>query len=113
MDAELTKSFAFSASYSSGARALGYNYTLWVTVDALDEARERELETLVERELISRLHTRDLTDQDDFLKGVEKTDAALLGAFWTRLAGPLRPYRPRRLALQRNARTVTTLTVAP
>ena len=108
-ETELTKSFAFSASHASGARAIGRNYTFWITVEALDEARELELEATVRRELIEKLHTRDLSEQVDFLKHVEKTDAALLDAFWARLSKPLAPYRPRRLALQRDARTVTTL----
>ncbi len=56
MDAELTKSFPLSASYSLDGRSIGRNFTLHVTVDALDEARERELERIVERELLSKVH---------------------------------------------------------
>ena len=111
MEAEFTKSFAFSASYSSGGRSVGRNFTLQITVEASDEARERELEMIVERELISRVHLRDLSEGVDFLKNVEKTDEALLRAFWTRLSKPLGTYHPKRLALQRDARTITTLSV--
>ena len=109
MDAELTKCFAFSASHSSGGRAVGRNYVLSITVPAMREDRESEFEAVVRRELISKLHTRDLSEHVDFLKNVEKTDAALLGAFWTQLEGPLRPYGPKRFALQRDLRTLTTL----
>jgi len=107
--AELTKAFAFSASFSAGTRAIGRNYILLVTVEALEESRERLFEECVQKELISRVHSRDLTSQVDFLKGVEMTDASLLAAFWKRLASPLADYRPKRFALQRDTKTVTTL----
>ncbi len=109
MDAELTKSFPFSASYARGTRSIGVNFILSVTVAELDEAAENDLEDLVQRDLISKIHTRDLSGDVDFLKGVEITDGSLLRAFWTKLARPLERYGPRRLALQRDSRTVTTL----
>ncbi len=109
MDAELTKSFTFSASHARGMRSIGSNYIFSVTLPVLDEAEERELEAIVQSELISQLHTRDLTEGVDFLKGVEMNDAAFLRAFWSRLSGSLARFKPRRLALQRDPRTVTTL----
>ena len=109
MDAELTKSFVFSASHRSGARSIGANYTLFLTLPALDEAAEKELDAVVQSELIEKIHTRDLSESVDFLKGVEITDAALLKAFRVRLERPLARHGLRRLALQRDARTVTTL----
>lgn len=109
MDAELTKAFAFSASYSSGGRALGRNYTLLVTVGCLKETEERELEAIVRSELIDQVHTRDLSEQVEFLRNIEIDDVALLRAFWGRLKKPLTRFGPRRLALQRDPRTVTTL----
>ena len=108
MDAELTKSFAFSASYSAGARALGRNYIFSVTVPALTEAQEPAFEETVQREILSKVHTRDLGEVD-FLRGIALNDEVLLRAFWKRLAKPLEPYRPKRLSLQRDARTVTVL----
>ena len=109
MDAELTKSFAFSASHRSGSRSIGANYLFSISLPALGETAEKELERLVQSELISKLHTRDLSDGVNFLKGVEMTDAGLLRAFWGLLSGPLAPHKPRRFALQRDSRTVTTL----
>ena len=109
MDAELTKSFAFSASYRSGARSVGANYILSVSLPALDGAAEKEFEGAVQDSLISKLHARDLSENVDFLRGAEMTDAGLLRAFWAVLAGPLAHHRVRRLALQRDARTVTIL----
>ena len=111
MDAELTKAFAFSASHRSGVRFIGANYILFLTLPALDEAAEKELDAVVQAELIAKLHTRDLSDGVDFLKGVEITDAGLLRAFRERLEKPLARHGLRRLALQRDARTVTTLHV--
>lgn len=110
MGAELTKAFAFSASYSVGTRSLGRNYMLSITVEALDEKREAEFEALVQERLISSLHTRDLS-QVDYLKGITITDAALLEAFRKRLTGPLAAYKLRRMALRRDSRTVTTLSL--
>jgi len=109
MDAELTKSFAFSASYRSGARSVGANYILFVTLPALDEFAEKEMEAVVQKELISKVHTRDLSENVDFLKGVEVSDSGLLRAFREKLEKPLAGRGLRRLALQRDARTVTTL----
>ena len=109
MDAELTKSFAFSASYSRAARSIGVNYTFSVSVPAVDEEAEKELESVVRRELISKLHTRDLSEHVDFLKGVEISDEALLRVFWALLAKPLERYGIRSLSLRRDGRTVTTL----
>ncbi len=108
MVVELTKSFAFSASFARGTRSIGVNFTLSVTVAELEESAEKDLEARVRKELISKLHTRDLSEVD-FLKGVTITDGALLRAFWARLSDPLKAYAPRRLALQRDAQTLTTL----
>ena len=108
MDAELTKSFAFSASYSSGARSLGRNYIFAVTVPVLTEAQESALEEVVQHELISKVHTHDLGEVD-FLRGVLLNDEVLLRAFWKQLARSLEPYKPKRFSLQRDARTVTVL----
>lgn len=109
MDAELTKSFVFSASYTRGKRFIGSNYILSLSLPALDETAEKELETIVQSELISKIHTRDLSEGVSFLKGAEMSDASLLRAFWARLSAPLAQYGLRRLALQRDSRTVTTL----
>lgn len=109
MDAELTKSFAFSASYARGTRSIGSNYIFSLTLPVLSEAEEKEFEATVQSELISQLHTRDLSSGVIFLKGVEMNDEALLRAFWDRLSGPLARFRLRRLALQRDPRTVTIL----
>ena len=109
LDADFTKSFAFSASHARGARSIGANYILSLTLAVLDEVGEKELEAIVQSELISQLHTRDLSRSVDFLKDVEMNDAALLRAFWERLSGPLARHRLKRLALQRDPRTITTL----
>ena len=111
MDVEFTKVFPFSASYASAERSLGRNFKLWITVHAMDEAREREFEAIVERELISEVRSRDLSQHVEFLKNVEIDDLALLRAFWARLSVPLRGFGTKRLALERDARTVTTLLI--
>lgn len=108
MGVELTRAFAFSCSYTAGERALGRNYTLSVTVAAPAEAREAELEAAVRKNLVDDLHTRDLS-QVGWLAGIEISDVALLRAFWKRLSGPLASFEAKRLALQRDSRTVTTL----
>ena len=110
MDAELTKSFTFSASYSQGSRNVGANYVFLVCTAALDDTAEAELEAVVGREIISKLHTNDFS-KVDFLKGVGTTDAALLRAFWSRISGPLAGFSPRRISLQKDSRTTTTLYV--
>ena len=108
MQLELKKAFAFSACYTVGARALGRNYTLSITLPALDESQERDFERLVEQTLISKLHTRDI-EQVSFLKGVPRNDADFLKVFWQVLSEPLAHYKPLRLELERDSRTRTTL----
>lgn len=109
MDAELTKGFSFSASYRSGDRSIGRNYILRVTVHALPESEENEFEKTVQNELIEKIHTRDLSDNVDFLKNTAIDDLALLRAFRKRLAASLARFQPKRLTLERDARTETTI----
>ena len=98
----LTKSFSFSSSYEQGSKVLGHNYELEVTVDALDESSEKILEAKVQRLVIDRIHSRDLSLQTDFLpKDVPVTDGLLLETFWRALSPAVGPAVLRRLSLKR------------
>ena len=108
MPVELTKAFAFSASRSEGERVLGRNYVLKLTLEAVPESAEGELERIVEASLISKIHSRDLGEVH-FLSGIPKDDAGLLRVFADILRAGLGAYRLRRLSLERDSRTTTTL----
>ena len=99
------KKFSFSASYGEKGRVIGHNYALGVLTDALDEAQEKMLERVVQRSLIQRIDSRDLTLDVDFLKDTEITDINLLHTFWKLLEPSLRPILLRALFLEKDGRS--------
>ena len=101
----LTKTFQFSASFAEGNKVLGRNYTLRVTFRAPDGRLEEELAEKVERSLIQKLHSRDLGEDVDFLKGTELNDPVLLKKFWAVLEPAVRPAVLSSLSLERDRRT--------
>lgn len=113
MRTELTKTFAFSACHTHSGRVLGRNYLLGITLEWLPEEREKAMSEIVHREIISKVHTRDLGEDVYFLKKSVIDDASILQAFWQRLSGPLSDFRVRRLTLQRDPETSTTLWPEP
>ena len=106
----LTKSYAFSASYSSGPRVIAHNYRLEATFDGLQEDAEPELDQKIQNTLIQKIHSRDLGKDVDFLRGKTLSDTILLGAFWPVLSQIVLPATLRSLTLERDARTRWTLT---
>jgi hypothetical protein len=108
MGVELSKSFTFSASLRRGERALGRNYVLTLSVAPLDEAREKEFEAAVKRDLVDGLHTRDLSDLPDF-KDACASDEALLRAMKKKLDRVLSQFNARRIELRLDPRSVLTM----
>ena len=108
MRAELTKTFAFSACHTVAGKVLGRNYLLGISVEWEAETPEKKLSDVVHREIISKVHTRDLDENVDFLgKTAVLDDVSLLKAFWGRLSGPLSEFRVHKLTLQRDSQTST------
>jgi hypothetical protein len=104
---EWTKQFGFSSSYADNNRVIGHNYILNLTTEAVDEASELRIESIVQKTLIDKMHSRDLSLDVDFLKGVTISDAALLNIFWKILEKELLPIRILGMSLQRDRRTIT------
>ena len=105
----VTKIFEFSASHAHADRVVGHNYTLRATFYAPDERTEAGLGEKIEVSLIQKLHSRDLGEHVDFLKGVPLNDPALLKAFWAVLEPAVLPAVLRSLSLERDRRTRWTL----
>lgn len=105
----LAKKFPFSASFERGGRHFGHNYVLTVEAEPADGVGDEEITARVDRTLIHKMESRDLGLHVDFLKGLEISDANLLGAFWKILERELKPAVITRLGLQKDARTETTL----
>ena len=113
MTATFTKIFEFSASHSRGAKVTGHNYTLEATFAAADASAERGLEEKIDKALIQKVHSRDLGQHVDFLKGRPLDDLSLLNSFWTVVAEATRPAELRALSLRRDRRTRWTLKNGP
>ena len=109
MDVTLTKTFQFSASFADGNRVEGHNYTLKATFHAADERAEEGLDEKIEKSLIQKLHSRDLGEHVDFLKGVPLNDPSLLKVFWSVLAPAVHPVVLYSLSLERDRKTAWTL----
>ena len=105
----LTKTFQFSASFTDGDGVAGHNYTLRATFRAPDERVEEGLDEKVESSLIKKLHSKDLGEHVDFLKGVSLNDPNLLKTFWSVLEPAVRPAVLRSLSLERDRKTAWTL----
>ncbi len=107
-----TKQFPFSASYARGEKVLGRNFVLEAALEApADEEAETRFVETVERELVSKIESRDLGIHVDFLKGTSIDDRSLLAAFWPIVERAAAPARLRSLSLERDSRTRTTLSL--
>lgn len=109
MKTVLTKIFDFSASHSQDQKVFGHNYRLSVTVEDPDGSVEALIQPRVESTLIRHLHSRDLTQHVDFLKGMPITGPDLLRVFWPRVEDACRPARLLRLRLERDKSVLWTL----
>ena len=105
MKITLTKKFHFSASHSAHDRAIGHNYVLNVTTEALDDALEAILEKKVREVLIQKIDSRDLGLHVDFLKNIDVSDANLLKAFWEVIQPAIHPVQLTALSLEKDERT--------
>ena len=108
-----TKIFCFSASVESHGRVTGHNYKLGVTVDDLEESVESRFEAALQKSLIDKIHSRDLGADVDFLKGKDLNDKTLLEAFGGVIQKIIAPLSLRSLTLERDERTIRTLTFLP
>jgi len=88
---------------------LGYNYTLGVTTDFVDEETERLMTEKIENVLIKKMESRDLGLHVDFLKDVEINDLNLLKAFAKILDEEIAPKKILSLSISRDGKTLTTL----
>ncbi len=107
MKAGLKKAFRFSCSYSRGAKTIGCNYILWLTLDALSVEDEIQFVARVEEKLISKVHNHDLSEDVDFLKQTPITDAHLLEAFYRILSTEIPETPIESLELERDGSTRT------
>ena len=105
----LTKSYVFSASYSSGPRVIAHNYRLKASFDGLEEGAEPELDKKIQSVLIQKIHSHDLGQDVDFLRGRPLSDTSLLDAFWPLFTQIALPARLISLSLERDANTRWTL----
>jgi hypothetical protein len=110
MKAKLSKAFEFSASYSCGKRVMAHNYRLEATWEDVSEQSEPDLDRKIQNALIQKIHSRDLGQDVDFLRGVVLTDVSLLEAFWPVISEAAKPAKLTTLSLERDARTRWTLT---
>ena len=109
MKSTLTKSYEFSASYSSGNRVVAHNYRLEASFEDFSELLEPHLDQKIQNVLIQKIHSRDLGQDVDFLRGLSHSDISLLKAFWPLVAETAKPATLASLSLQRDARTRCTL----
>ena len=106
----LTKSYVFSASHSAGARVIAHNYRLEAVFDGVTESEEPAMDKKIQDGLIQKIHSRDLGQHVDFLKGKALGETSLLEVFWPLVAQLARPAALKSLSLERDARTRWTLT---
>ncbi len=107
MRAKLKKAFRFSCSYSRGAKTIGCNYVLWLTLDALGAEDEIGFARQVDDHLIKKIHNHDLSLDVDFLSDTPITDARLVEAFYRILSSALPEYPILSLELERDNSTRT------
>ena len=111
MAISLTRSYEFSASFAQAEKVSGHNYILKVTWAVEDDSAEKPLDEKVRTALIQKVHSKDLSMNVDFLKGLAITDLSLLKAFWPLIAQVSLPARLELLCLERDKRTQWALTV--
>ena len=103
------KSFPFSSSFERDGQIHGYNFTLVLTAAIRDDFDEKHITQTVQRELIQKIHSKDLSVHVDFLKGNKISDVFLLKKFSSILLNKLKPLKMVSLALRRDDRTRTEL----
>ena len=81
-----TKRFKFSASYEQGDKIFGHNYILSITVDDISQTQEQKLCDVVEKRILSKVHSRDMSLHVDFLRGVDITERNLLKEFYSQIS---------------------------
>jgi hypothetical protein len=111
LKATFTKFFEFSSSYAKDGKVWGRNFRLGLTAHPMDEKTEAAFVRAVEEALIKKIHSRDLGLHVDFLKGTDITDLNLLRAFRMVLKEAIVPVMLKSLTLERDANTVTVLSV--
>ncbi len=110
MRSTLTKSYEFSASYSSGSRVKAHNYRLVATFENIPESLGPELDLKIQNTVIQKVHSRDLGLDVDFLQGVSLSDVSLLKAFWPLIVDAAKPVPLTALSLECDRHTRWTLT---
>ena len=110
MATSVTKTFEFSASYSRADKVIGHNYTMRATFLAAAEADEDGLTEKIQKTLIQKIHSKDLGEHVDFLKGVAIHERALLKSFWPIIVQAAKPVPLKKLSLERDRSTRWTLT---
>lgn len=109
MTKELTKFFSFSACHTVSGRVLGRNYRFGITVEWVSQDQEDRLVAIVQREVIAKVHSRDLGESVDFLKNIRIDDGSLLESFEKRLSALLSDFKVIRLVLERDSETAAVL----
>ena len=110
MSATVTKTFEFSASHAEGDKVVGHNYILKCVYLAADASAEEGLTEKIQRDVIQKLHSRDLGQSVDFLKNVPLNDLAILRTLWRVITEATRPAQLHSLCLIRDRQTEWTLT---
>ncbi len=108
---EFVKSFSFSSSYSDGEKICAANYRFEIAVKYPFEASEEKLAQIIQKEIISKVHTRHLDECVDLFQGMRIDEYAILNVFWEKLSRPLSGFVVRRLTLHRD--TTTSLSFYP
>ena len=109
MKMHLTKKFCFSASHNSGSRVIGHNYILSITAEGIDENLDVLIEQKVKEAVVSKLDSRDLGVDVEFLKGAPITDAHLMKSLWTVIQTAIQPVPLCALTLEKDRATLLSL----
>ena len=80
-----------------------------ITCQWVPESREKELNDVIRREILSKVENRDLGESVDFLRKAALDEASLLEAFWKQLSGPLSDFGVKCLTLKRDSESSTTI----
>lgn len=92
---------------------IAHNYRLEAVFDGVAPAGEPALDARIQKELIQKIHSRDLGEDVDFLRGKALSDTVLLEIFWPLVAGLAHPACLAALTLESDARTRWTMRKGP
>lgn len=102
MSATLELIFSFSACFDDiGGHLEAHNYTLRLVTAPLERAEECRIRREVDRELISKIASRDLGHDVDFLKNKPLTEWFVLSEFQQKVSLLIAPHPVYRLSLER------------